>query len=213
MKIYTTQNMQVEIAFLLNIERDIMFDARLLLSAIHSDQFPEEEENRKELAFIGRSNVGKSSLLNKILGRKHIARASRHPGCTKLINFFLVGDKWLFVDLPGYGYSQATKKTQRLWNPLMKHYFHRRCITYYMFLHDIRRTFQKEDMCFLKTLQPSKKLIVVLTKADKLSKSRQMKQKKAFDDQFSSSKPLYVFLVSTKNNQGIQEIQKIIYEQ
>lgn len=95
--------------------------ARYVLSALSERDFP--RDGKPEVAFVGRSNVGKSSLLNKLLGRRALARTSRTPGRTRAVNYFLINDRYYFVDLPGYGYAKAGKQMRQDWADLMGTYF------------------------------------------------------------------------------------------
>jgi len=94
--------------------------ARFIISAARPEQFPPEAE--PEIAFLGRSNVGKSSLLNALTGSGEVARVSARPGCTQLINFFEVDGGYRFVDLPGYGFAKAPKAIRSQWKPLIERY-------------------------------------------------------------------------------------------
>lgn len=95
--------------------------AEFVLSARHAEQF--RRDDRPEVAFCGRSNVGKSSLMNRLLGRKGLARTSSTPGRTQAVNYFLIDDRTWFVDLPGYGYAKASKKERGKWAELIGQYF------------------------------------------------------------------------------------------
>lgn len=113
-----------------------------------------------EIAFIGRSNVGKSSLLNMLLDKKGIAKVSKTPGKTKLINYFLVNDNIFFVDLPGYGYAKLSKKNKLEISKITQSYFENRIQLKQIFLLiDIRHEIQKADDEFMKYLQSIKKRI------------------------------------------------------
>ncbi len=93
-----------------------------------------------EVAFLGRSNVGKSSLINTLLGRKKLVRTSSHPGCTRALNFFLVNGRWYFVDLPGFGYAAVSKELKARWGQLVLDYLgSREALTAVVFLQDGRR--------------------------------------------------------------------------
>ncbi len=95
--------------------------ARITRTVVRQEDFP--RDRLAQIAFVGRSNVGKSSLLNRLLGRKALARTSSTPGKTRAINFFLVNERFYFVDLPGYGYAKVGKKERRDWARLMEMYF------------------------------------------------------------------------------------------
>ncbi len=96
-------------------------DARFVVSAVRAADLP--RDGRPQFAFAGRSNVGKSSLINRLLGRKNLARTSSRPGRTRSVNFFLVDDSWYVVDLPGYGYARVSKSEREAWGRRVERYF------------------------------------------------------------------------------------------
>jgi GTP-binding protein len=130
------------------------------------------------VAFAGRSNVGKSSLINKILNRKKLVRTSKTPGRTQLLNFFEINEVWRFVDLPGYGYAKVPVEVQKRWRPMVESYLMTRAnMRGMVWLLDIRREVSKEDLTLWDWLQAKQvKVIIVITKADKLSKNKRNKQ-------------------------------------
>jgi GTP-binding protein len=126
-----------------------------------------------EIAVAGRSNVGKSSLLNHFFHAKHLVKTSSEPGKTQAINFFSFRDEWVFVDLPGYGYASVSQSIKKNWGPMMKTYFEKReTLKLILLLLDIRRIPNEEDMQFVEWASyHNKALIVVLTKVDKLNQN------------------------------------------
>jgi GTP-binding protein len=126
-----------------------------------------------EIAFAGRSNVGKSSLLNTLVRRKSVARVSRTPGRTREINFFRVNNGFVLVDLPGYGYARVSKEKQAEWRPLMESYLKQTTqLRGIVLLLDIRRDPSEDDRAMLDFLAETEvPTIVALTKTDKLSKA------------------------------------------
>lgn len=96
-------------------------DARFVVSAVREADLP--RDGRPQVAFAGRSNVGKSSLINRLLGRRHLARTSSRPGRTRSVNFFLIDDSWYVVDLPGYGYARVSKSEREAWGRSVDRYF------------------------------------------------------------------------------------------
>lgn len=96
-------------------------DARFVVSAVRAADLP--GDGRQQIAFAGRSNVGKSSLINRLLGRKDLARTSSRPGRTRSVNFFLIDDSWYVVDLPGYGYARVSKSEREAWGRSVDRYF------------------------------------------------------------------------------------------
>ncbi len=149
--------------------------AEFVLGAVSARQFPNDE--RAEIAFVGRSNVGKSSLLNRLLNRRNLARVSRTPGRTREINFFHVGDLWSFVDLPGYGYASVGQVQRSVWDQLLGSYFgQRRNLRAVVLLLDLRRGLTALDQELLRHLdQYGIPALPVATKVDKL-KSNERRQ-------------------------------------
>ncbi len=133
-----------------------------------------------EIAFAGRSNVGKSSLINVLVNRKKLVKTSSTPGRTRLINFFSVNDSILFVDLPGYGYARVPANIRKQWKPMVETYLSgRTTLAGVVLILDIRRTPQPETTAFIDWLNMKQTpMIPVITKVDKLSKIKQQKQLK-----------------------------------
>jgi len=148
-------------------------DARFMISAAGPEQFP--REGLPEFAFLGRSNVGKSSLLNALTGRKGLAYTSSTPGRTQAINFFRIEDRWLFVDLPGYGYSRVPKETSHSWKSLIEAYLTGRpALALCFLLIDARRGWMDKDLELREWLEFHKRpYLVVATKFDKLKTQKE----------------------------------------
>jgi len=136
------------------------------------------EGDLPEIAFAGRSNVGKSSLVNVLVNRKNLVRTSSTPGRTQLINFFQVNDDFMLVDLPGYGYAKVPLALKKQWRPMMETYLSkRRNLRGVVLILDIRRTPVEEDLQMLNWLRAfSIPPIIVVTKCDKVSKNERAKQ-------------------------------------
>ena len=143
--------------------------AEFLTSAAKISQLPKDEG--AEVAFVGRSNVGKSSALNALCNQKNLVRVSKTPGRTQLINFFALSDQERLVDLPGYGYAKVAKKTKQQWERLIDAYLReRRCLRGLVLLVDIRHPLQAFDAQVIKWAKGVDLPIhILLTKADKLS--------------------------------------------
>lgn len=169
-----------------------------------------------EFAFIGRSNVGKSSLINMLAGQKNVAKISSRPGKTQLINHFLVGQKWGLVDLPGYGYAKTSKTNREHFDELIKGYIvSRKNLLCLFVLIDSRLEPQKIDLEFLSFLgQFSVPFVLVFTKADKLGsnqlQSNIIRFKKTMLQDWESIPQ--VFSSSTELKLGREEILKFIEE-
>ena len=133
------------------------------------------EDIGSEVAFVGRSNAGKSTAINSITNRNSLAKTSKTPGRTQLINFFKINDNSRIVDLPGYGFAKASKEKQKSWNRLVTDYIkYRQSLKGVVLIIDIRRGFGEMDLMFLDFYLPlNKRLHILLTKADKLSKQKQ----------------------------------------
>jgi GTP-binding protein len=151
--------------------------AEFVTSAVKPDQYPEPEF--PEVAFAGRSNVGKSSLINKLVNRRSLVKTSSTPGRTQLINFFMVNGDLSLVDLPGYGYAKVPAAVKKQWGPMVEAYIaNRTSLKAVVLLIDIRRTPKAEESSLMDWLRHHQiPMILVLTKADKLSKTQQNKQR------------------------------------
>ena len=182
--------------------------AEFLQSSPGSEGCPNDEV--LEFAFIGRSNVGKSSLLNLLTGKQGLARVSQTPGCTQLINFFKINGSFRMVDLPGYGYAKVPKGHRAAFQEIIATYIADRPNLQRVFvLVDSRHEPQKIDLEFLEWLgEVERPFAVVFTKTDKLKPSHLKKNTDAFLQALSTfhSDPLTVFLTSSKTRDGKKEI-------
>ena len=162
--------------------------AEFTLSAPRESLCP--NDNKIEFAFIGRSNVGKSSLINMLCNNKKLAKTSATPGKTLLINHFIINREWYLVDLPGYGYAAVSKSERAAWGRLIEYYFaHRENLALCMLLLDIRRVPNDDDMKMIAAMQSRNvPLIAVLTKSDKLSNNEKAKQIKIISEKTGISK-------------------------
>lgn len=167
--------------------------------------------NLPEVSFAGRSNVGKSSLINKLFGRKKLAMVSSTPGKTATINFFVSGTV-NFVDLPGYGYAQVSKSEKDRWARLIEEYFNQdRRFALVCCLVDIRHDVSKLDVNMVQFLQHMDiPFAIVFTKADKLSKSKGMQMKAALLKQLGVGADTPCVLTSSESGTGIEELQALI---
>ena len=187
-----------------------------ITSAKKANQLPAYEW--PEVAFLGRSNCGKSSLLNTLLGRQNLAKSSSTPGRTQMVNFFSVErtrqEKIIFVDLPGYGYNIAQKKVNNLWDELVATYLERPNIKLCLFLSDVRRALDDSEWEYLYSLKQKAPVILVLTKVDKLSQ-KLLKQVQEDWIQEVKSMGLFlevIFISNLKNKKGIKELQERVWD-
>jgi len=185
--------------------------ASFLTSASNASQFPEHE--MLEVGFAGRSNAGKSSAINALCDQKALARISKTPGRTQLINFFPFSEAHCLVDLPGYGYAKVPEKMRREWQKLMESYLgERRQLRGLVIIMDIRHPLKDYDVQMLEWCEDMNTPVhVVLTKADKLKKGAASKQllgvKKALKDaDFGASVQMFSALKKT----GITELQQVL---
>ena len=183
-------------------------DAEFVISAARPDQFP--AETLPEIAFLGRSNVGKSSLLNCLTGRKGLAYTSARPGCTQLINFYRVGDEFNFVDLPGYGYARVPKDIKSQWKELIEQYLTQRSSLQLCFvILDARRGWMDKDLELKQWLEfHNRRYLVIATKTDKLKSQNDLRKGvAAIRSRSPESEPLPFSAVSCR---GVREIWQAI---
>jgi GTP-binding protein len=188
----------------------------LIISAAHPRQFPPEPKDGSiEVAFLGRSNVGKSSLLNSLAGDPELAFTSARPGCTQLINFFRVGpklgsDEMRFVDLPGYGYARVSLEERANWKKLIESYLLKReSLALSFLLIDARRGWMDMDLELKAWLEfHNRRYQVVITKIDKLKSNNQLIAGLAtIQKQVPDHQPVPF---SAVNGRGVREIWQII---
>lgn len=188
-------------------------NARFLLSAQQIAQLPLDEG--KEVAFVGRSNAGKSSALNALAQQKKLARTSKTPGRTQLINIFTLTDTQRLVDLPGYGYAKAPISAQQVWGQLINEYLlSRQSLQGLVLLMDIRHPLKPQDQNMIQwSLESGIGIHLVLTKADKLSKSQATKTlmsvKKTFKDT-ENAKRVSMQCFSALKKTGLDELQALL---
>ena len=152
--------------------------ADFVKSAVHEKDYPEILGN-VEFAFVGRSNVGKSSLINSLTGRKKLAKTSKTPGRTQLVNFFICNKEFYFVDLPGYGFAKVPIEVKESWGRTMENYLKSERKKLVFVLLDIRRVPSAEDIEMLEWLTHYEvEYFIIFTKCDKLSNNEKFKQLK-----------------------------------
>ena len=189
-----------------------------LASAFQKADFPHllnpQSQALPEIALVGRSNVGKSSLINHLLKNKTLAKTSSTPGKTQSINFFNVDDQLILVDLPGYGYAQVCKKIRKEWAPLIDTYLEERSqLKLILLLVDCRRDLNEEDLALIQwALFRSLPLVLIFTKADKLNKTEKLHhQKKLMQDDVRQAHLYYSTKDSTSRITLIETINRQIH--
>ncbi len=170
-------------------------------------------ENRlPEFAFAGKSNVGKSSLINGLMNRKSLARISSSPGKTQTINYYNINNEMYFVDLPGYGYATANVKVKAQWGKMIEDYLHQsRKIRAVFLLIDIRHAPSENDRIMYDwILQRGYQPIIIATKLDKIKRSQVEKQKKLICDTLDAVDDTIVIPYSSLSKQGREEIYELL---
>lgn len=184
-------------------------NAEFEYAAGRADQLP--ESTLPEVVFSGRSNVGKSSLINKLVNRKALARVSATPGKTATINFFNVGD-FRLVDLPGYGYAKVSHGEKKRWAELVEGYFaENRNFCLIIQIVDMRHPPSRDDMAMIDFLYKSGfPFAIVLTKKDKLNKTMQTKRLESLKEELAEYEDIKLFPFSALKGDGTEEIREYI---
>ena len=174
------------------------------------------KQTHPEYAFIGRSNVGKSSLINTLVNRKNLAKTSGKPGKTQLINHFKINDSWFLVDLPGYGYASTSKTNREMFKDMINKYLlNRKNLICLFVLLDIRHNPQSIDLEFMEKMGQAKiPFVMVFTKSDKISQTQIRKNIKLYKNKMLKQWEYLpdLFITSSENKNGISEILKFIEE-
>ena len=184
--------------------------AQFFTSAAQPSDFP--PPSLPEVAVVGRSNVGKSSLINALVGQPGLARTSRTPGRTRRVNWFAIEDRFYLVDLPGYGYAEVSHATREGWRPLIEGYLaDRASLAGVLLLIDIRRGVQDEELDFVPWLaERAMPVVVALTKSDKLAKhKRVLEVARARQALALRTDP---FAVSATSNDGIDPLWRAVVQ-
>jgi GTP-binding protein len=183
--------------------------AEFIISAVSEGDFPREEI--PEVVFTGRSNVGKSSLINRLAGSERLARTSSTPGKTQSINFYRLNRSFFFVDLPGYGYAKAGKAAMQQWKRLIEQYFQKReSIVLAVQIVDSRMPPTKSDLQLSEWLERlGIPCMLVATKSDKLSNNQQREQSRVISKSFGGQP---VVMSSAKTGAGCNEVWKRVLQ-
>ena len=190
----------------------------LIQSATFIGSFVKEKDCPKtglaEFAFIGRSNVGKSSLINMLVNRKDLVKISRAPGKTQTLNFFLINQQFYFVDLPGYGYAKVSRSMRHQWSDMISNYLRQRKTLYYVFiLVDARLDPQQSDIDFVNQLgEWGIPFAIIFTKSDKVGKSLVSKHVSQFHAALKAQWSLLpeTFITSVITRAGKDDLLKFI---
>lgn len=180
-------------------------NASILLSAANKSHYPQDD--LPEIALAGRSNVGKSSFINTMLGRKNLARTSSKPGKTQLLNFFNIDDKLRFVDVPGYGYAKVSKSERAKWGKMIEEYLTSRDnLRAVVSLVDLRHEPSKEDVQMYEFLKYYDiPVIIVATKADKIPRGKWNKHESMVKKTLGFDKTDHFIIFSSVDRVGIDE--------
>ena len=187
-----------------------IISAEFIKSAVWPPQYP--PATLPEVAFVGRSNVGKSSLINTLVGRKTLAKTSNTPGRTQLINFFTLNEKVSFVDLPGYGFAKVSQSVKKDWGDMIESYLRERtCLALVVFILDVRRVPSEDDLSLRNWLEHYRiPYLYILTKADKLSNNQAVVQRRAIERALQLSAEKKPILFSAKTQKGKSEIWQFL---
>lgn len=185
--------------------------AKLLISAVKKEQYPITAI--PEIALVGRSNVGKSSMINKVLGRRNFAHVSATPGKTATINFYEIDEKLMIVDLPGYGYATRSKAEIAKWGAMIDEYLNKRAqLMQVVLLVDSRHKPTKDDKMMLDWVRyRSDYAVVFATKADKLSKTQLEKNLDVIIETLELQEGDILIPFTTKNAEGAENFWEYIY--
>ena len=184
--------------------------AEIVISAVKPSQYP--EGNLPEFALAGRSNVGKSSFINRMLGRKALARISSKPGKTQTLNFYLINEIMHFVDVPGYGYAKVSKKEREAWWKMLETYFtSREQLKAVVLITDLRHPPTTDDILMYDFLKHyGIPYVVIATKADKISKSQWQKHLKVTKETLGLSQEDYLILFSSETGEGKDKVWSLL---
>ncbi|OHE16484.1 MAG: YihA family ribosome biogenesis GTP-binding protein [Syntrophobacterales bacterium GWC2_56_13] len=179
-----------------------VLSAEFVLSAKEPAHYPPAV--LPEIAFAGRSNVGKSSLINTLVKRKGLARTSNTPGRTQEINFFTVNNRFAFIDLPGYGYAKVPEAIRKQWGPMIETYLReRQTLRLVVLILDIRRDPSDEDHQLIGWLQFYRlRFLIVLTKIDKVSRNQLAERKRRIGEDLALSPAMPLISFSAKTGEG-----------
>jgi GTP-binding protein len=186
--------------------------SEFITSAVKPSQYPEDE--MVEVAFVGRSNVGKSSIINSLTNRRSLAKVSGTPGKTRLINFFLINNSFRLVDLPGYGYAKVSKVEKESWGQIIESYLlNRPQLKKVVLLVDSRHKPTGDDVLMYKWIKHyGHETLIVATKKDKLKKSEVPKSEKLIRETLELSSNEKIMFFSSLNKEGREELLNELFD-
>jgi len=184
--------------------------AEIVISAVGPKQYPTDQ--LPEIALAGRSNVGKSSFINKMINRKNLARTSSKPGKTQTLNFYRINDAFYFVDVPGYGYAKVSKKEREAWGKMIEQYFTSRSnLKIAVLLVDIRHEPTKDDVTMYEFFKHfGIKVMVVATKLDKIPKTKRAAHKNRVEKTLGLEEGDIVIPFSSETAEGKEQAWSIL---
>ena len=190
----------------------IIKTSEFIISAVQKIQYP--LDSRAEIAFVGRSNVGKSSIINALTNRRHLAKIGQTPGKTRLINFFLINNDFHLVDLPGYGYAKVSKKEQASWGKIIETYLYgREELKRVVLLVDSRHKPTADDITMYEWIKHyGYNVVVVATKKDKIKNNDLKKQEKLIKETLKIPDEEKLYMFSSANKKGRDELIDYLFE-
>ncbi|WP_340001858.1 ribosome biogenesis GTP-binding protein YihA/YsxC [Oceanobacillus sp. FSL K6-0127] len=185
-------------------------NAEIVISAVSKKQYP--GDMLPEIALAGRSNVGKSSFINKLINRKNLARTSSKPGKTQTLNFYKINEAFYFVDVPGYGYAKVSKKEREKWGGMMEEYFTtRETLKAAILVTDLRHEPTKDDLQMYNFLKYHElPVIIIATKLDKIPKNKRAQHVKRTKQTFEVAPDDIVIPFSAETGEGKDESWSVI---
>ncbi|SKA80869.1 GTP-binding protein [Clostridium sp. USBA 49] len=185
--------------------------SEFITSAAKPNQYP--TDNRPEIAFVGRSNVGKSSIINSLTNRRSLAKVSSTPGKTRLVNFFLINNKFYLVDLPGYGYAKVSKAEKESWGKIIENYLlNRPVLKKVVLLVDSRHKPSDDDILMYNWIKHyNYNTVIIATKKDKLKKSEIAKNEKIIKETLGLKSEEKILFYSSLTKEGREEILDILF--
>lgn len=184
--------------------------SEIVISAVKPEQYP--EGGLPEIALAGRSNVGKSSFINKMINRKNLARTSQKPGKTQTLNFYIINEMMYFVDVPGYGFAKVSKSEREAWGRMIETYIQKRDpLKAVIQLIDLRHNPTKDDVMMYEWLKHHElPVIIIATKADKIPKGKWQKHEKAIKETLNKDPNDPIVIFSSETGQGKDKAWSVI---